>query len=286
MAFAIQPDDYSCGPTCIFNALRLLGNADISIGRIKKACGTRPASGTTENGLQRGLRRLGYEGIVANWDHKSHGRKALAWVRQKHSEGQPVILCVDRFEHWILVAGSKSRSYFVLDPESGSSRRAKVYRVSGTELLRRWWSFDRASGIGSYYAMAVNPRTQKSQRLAHKALPLTNPEVLDRLRESSNDLLNVSKALVSRFGDVKNGKSVSDLLAKKIAPLLKNRKYESEWAGLDHAALYQQLQNFLAFAKGRKLHYRPRHREKALIDLTILILLHTHAQSRQQQMVM
>lgn len=285
MAFAIQPDDYSCGPTCIYNALRLLGNADISLGRIKKACGTRPTSGTTENGLQRGLRRLGYEGKAMSWDHKSHGRQALAWVREEHSQGHPVILCVDRFEHWILVAGSKSRSYFVLDPERGSSRRAKIYRVSGTELLRRWWSYDKASGAGSYYAVAMEPRTQKSLRLAQKSLPLTNPEVLDRLRESSNDLLTVSDALVSMFGDVKNGKHVSDLLLKRIAPILKNRRSDSEWAGLDYATLYQQLLNFLAFAKGRKLYYRPRHREKALIDLTFLILLHTHAQSRQQQVV-
>jgi hypothetical protein len=273
MAFAIQPDEYSCGPTCVFNALLLLGNADIRMGRIKRACGTRPNTGTSENGLQRGLRRLGYEGVEASWNRKSHGRKALAWLREEHSLGHPVIICVDQYEHWVLVAGSTQRSYFILDPK-GNRQRAAASSAPGTVLLQRWWGRDRVTNSGSYYAISVRPRTQKATVLAQHALPLTNRDVLERIRESAVDLLPVSNSLLNTFGSVKNGKKLEGLL-EEIAPRLANRK-ELLHAGLDDSDIDEQVRNFTAFARGKQLQYRPAQRERAVIDLTALLLLHTY----------
>ena len=276
MAFAIQPDDYSCGPTCVYNALLLLGNNGRTLNRIKRVCGTRPSTGTDENGLQKGLRQLGYEGIEANWGRRSHGRKALAWLREEHSVGHPVILCVDQFDHWILAAGSTARSYFILDPR-GNRQRATAASVSGTALLDRWWSYDKVTDTGSYYAIAVQPRSRKSADLARKALPLRNREVLRRIQESANDLLPISTALLNTFGDTKSGKLLSDLLLE-MGPRLVNRK-EFTRAGIDNYALHQQYRNFLAFAKGKRLRYQPKQRDRALIDLTALLVLHTqHSQ--------
>jgi hypothetical protein len=273
MAFAIQPDEYSCGPTCVFNALLLLGNADIRMGRIKRACGTRPSTGTDENGLQRGLRRLGYAGVENSWNRKSHGRQALAWLREEHSLGHPVIICVDQYEHWVLVAGSTQGSYFILDPK-GNRHRATASSVSGTGLLRRWWGMDRVTNSGSYYAISVRPRTQKSALLSQHALPLTNRDVLERIRESAVDLLPVSTSLLTAFGSVKNGKKLESLL-EEIAPRLANRK-ELLHAGLADSDLDEQVRNFVAFARGKQLQYRPAQRDRALIDLTALLLLHTY----------
>lgn len=280
MAFALQPDEYSCGPTCVYNALRLLGNGKIELNRIKRACGTRPSTGTDENGLQRGLRRLGYEGTEAGFTRKSYGRKALAWLREEHRQGRPVILCVDQFEHWILAAGSTQRSYFILDPR-GKRTRATAMSLSGAALLRRWWGFDRASEMGSYYAVAVRPRTQKALLLAKNALPLTNRDVLERIRESAEDLLPVSSALLSTFGKIKSGKRLADLL-QEIAPRLVHSK-EFARAGIDEYALNEQVRNFLAFARGRQLQYRAAHRDDALIALTGLLLIHTSGQSQPAQ---
>lgn len=280
MAFAIQPDEYSCGPTCVHNALRLLGNGNIALNRIKKVCGTRPSTGTDENGLQRGLRRLGYEGVEANFNRKSHGRKALAWLREEHQQGHPVILCVDQFEHWILAAGSTQRSYFILDPR-GNRNRATALSISGAALMRRWWGFDRASEVGSYYAISVRPHRKKALEYAKNALPLTNRDVLERIRESAEDLLPVSSALLNTFGKVKGGKKLADLL-QEIAPRLVHRK-EFVRAGIDDYALNEQVRNFLAFARGRQLQYRAARRDDALIALTGLLLIHTSGQAQQAQ---
>jgi predicted double-glycine peptidase len=179
MGFTKQPDEYSCGPTCVFNALYLLGNAQVTFDEIKQACGTRWWNGTDESGLRRALRRLGYEGIEAQWPHKSDNKTATLWLREQHSQNHPVIICVDNFDHWILVSGSTENSFIVLDPYGGH-KGATASRYSRTALTKRWWSIDKAKNGGLYYGMAVKPRTKIARRMAERH-PVDQPRGIEPL---------------------------------------------------------------------------------------------------------
>ena len=273
MGLTKQPDEYSCGPTCVSNSLYLLGNAKVSFDEIKQACGTRWWKGTDESGLRRALRRLGYEGLEAQWPHKSDRKAALTWLREQHAQNHPVILCVDNFDHWVLAAGSTEKTIIVLDPYGGH-RGATTSTYSRTALAERWWSVDREKKEGYYYAMAVIPRTKNARRFALNAIPLTSPEVLNRLKDTSNDLLPVSHSLIDVFGRVRKGKKLADLLSE-YSPYLVDR-IDYWWAGIDRARIRQELRNFVAFARGRQLRYLPTRREQVLMDIAVLLVLHTY----------
>lgn len=271
MSLIRQPDAYSCGPTCVANALYLLGNAQTPLAKIKRACGTRWWNGTDESGLRRGLRRLGYEGTEQTWLHKSDAKQALSWLREQHAHGRPVILCVDNFDHWVLAGGSTDKHFFIQDPYEGHKGAAASHHSNGA-LARRWWSKNRNEGC--YYGVAVKPVTKETRRLAHRAMPLTSLEVLNRLKDSSNDLLPVSSSLIDVFGTVRRGKKLADLL-QEASPYLTER-IDYWWAGIDRARIRQELRNFVAFARGRELRYVPSRREQALADLTVLLILHSY----------
>ncbi len=273
MGLTKQPDEYSCGPTCVSNALYLLGNGKVSFDEIKQACGTRWWNGTDESGLRRALRRLGYEGVEAQWPHKADRRAALSWLREQHALNHPVILCVDNFDHWVLAAGSTDKTIIVLDPYGGH-RGATASTYSRTALAERWWSVDKEKKEGCYYAMAVIPRTKNARRMALNAIPLTSPEVLNRLKDASNDLLPVSHSLIDVFGRVRKGKKLADLLAE-YSPYLVDR-IDYWWAGIDRGRIRQELRNFVAFARGRQLRYLPARREQVLMDIAVLLVLHTY----------
>lgn len=273
MSLIKQPDAYSCGPTCVANALYLLGNATMPIVKIKHACGTRWWNGTDESGLRRGLRRLGYEGIELTWLHKSDAKQALAWLREQHTLGRPVILCVDNFDHWVLAGGSTDRKVFVLDPYKGH-KGAAASHYTYAAMAKRWWSKDKYSKEGCYYAVAVKPNTKATKRMAQHSMPLTSPEVLGRLRDGSNDLLPVSNSLIDVFGSVRRGKKLADLL-QEASPYLTER-IDYWWAGIDRARIRQELRNFVAFARGRQLRYVPSKRDQAIADLTVLLILHSY----------
>ncbi|GEM_PF-2618977 len=273
MGLTKQPDTYSCGPTCIYNALYLLGNGKVSFEKIKLACGTRWWNGTDESGLRRALRRLGYEGLEGQWSHRADRKEALAWLREQHSQNHPVILCVDNFDHWVLAAGSTEKTIFVLDPY-GSHKGATASSYSGTALAKRWWSVDKEKKGGCYYAMAVIPSHKNAKRHALSAIPLTSPEVLNRLKDASNDLLPVSQSLIDVFGRTKRGKKLADLLSEYSPYLLERIDYW--WAGIDRARIRQELRNFVAFARGRQLRYMPARREQVLMDIAVLLVLHTY----------
>jgi len=271
MSLIKQPDAYSCGPACVANALYLLGNAVIPLERIKRVCGTRWWNGTDESGLRRGLRRVGYDGIEQTWMHKSDATAALSWLRDQHAQGRPVILCVDNFDHWVLAGGSMERKFFILDPYEGH-RGAAASHYSNAALARRWWCKDKDEGC--YYAVAVKPNTKATRRLAQRAMPLTSPDVLNRLRDSSNDLLPVSNSLIDVFGSVRHGKKLADLL-QETSPYLTSR-IDYWWANIDRERIRRELRNFVAFARGRQLRYVPSKREQAITDLTVLLILHSY----------
>ena len=271
MSLIKQPDAYSCGPTCVANALYLLGNGEIPVAKIKRACGTRWWNGTDETGLRRGLRKLGYYGVQQTWLHKSDGRAALAWVREQHARGRPVILCVDNFDHWVLAGGSTEKQFFIQDPYEGH-RGGAASHYTNAALGRRWWC--KKQGEGCYYAVAVKPNTRETRRMAHHAMPLTSPEVLNRLKDSTNDLLPVSSSLIQVFGSVRRGKNLADLL-QEASPYLTDR-IDYWWAGIDRARIRRELRNFVAFARGRQLRYLPAKRDQAIADLTVLLILHSY----------
>lgn len=118
-----------CGPTAISNALLAVGQK-VSQKRAGKLCGTTD-EGTDEHQLMMGLDLLGVTYEVL----KENARKvARAGLDRTLLQGQPALLCVDDWGHWVtVIAPPLGARYPYVDPVSGD-----IKLIHWRTLERRW----------------------------------------------------------------------------------------------------------------------------------------------------
>lgn len=116
-----------CGPAAVTNALVAMGKkADQE--EIARRAGT-TGDGTGAAGLRRALRWAGHESREVRMAH--HAEQILFWELGK---GNPVILCVDEWEHWVTAYAVSGSRIFVLDPADGNM----VLSYTWEDLADRW----------------------------------------------------------------------------------------------------------------------------------------------------
>jgi len=140
-----QQRNYTCGLAAVANALECLGIKRTQQ-QIGKLCYSDPMNGTSEIEIQRALLACGAH--VDEWEHKQAPR-SWDWLFTRLFAGQPVILCVDDFQHWVTAVGLLGQSVIVFDPALGAGLR--IYQKKG--LLTRWRL---GSGGPSFYGFAVS----------------------------------------------------------------------------------------------------------------------------------
>jgi ABC-type bacteriocin/lantibiotic exporter with double-glycine peptidase domain len=142
-----QRDPGTCGQHALKNALLQL-NHTISKREAFTACGvTRKevnASGTDEKELIRAIRHFGYRYFVLD----TYSRKAAHKFIDKHLDsGLPIIICVQWFQHWAVLAGKQEGKYHWIDS-------------SDDELVGSWEIKDVLGWMRClfrYYAIAIKP---------------------------------------------------------------------------------------------------------------------------------
>jgi hypothetical protein len=105
--------------------------------------------GTDEGGIAKAARRYGCEVVMRNYRCFPAAFRSL--IRYVQS-GQPCVLCVDRWMHWVAVAGANRNGVALFDPKS-----VEVATLAKPEFLRRRWAH-RKHECGS------TPRTSFSSR--------------------------------------------------------------------------------------------------------------------------
>lgn len=144
----IQPDKYSCGIYAIMNAAMVLGRY-LTRRKIAKFTNT-TLQGTSEEGIKNALKNLGFKikELSGHGDYKSLLRK----INLSLKKNKPIILCVDKYAHWVTVIGTFGDKYIIFD----SSYEKKNKAVNGVHILDESEFLKRAIHNTAYYGIVVS----------------------------------------------------------------------------------------------------------------------------------
>lgn len=154
-----QQNDYYCGPAALQNALKVL-RRHVTQDRIAELAGTTEDEGTDEEGLTRAAVALGF-GV----DPIEASKPMKAWGHLGYSlfvGGRPVILCVDRWSHWVTAIGICGSHVLLAEPGNygWAKKENGILVVNRDRFLRRWVAARKVRKRGpAYYGLAVGPVT-------------------------------------------------------------------------------------------------------------------------------
>lgn len=121
----LQTNGYTCGPCALRHALRCYG-VRATASRLADLAGIDKAfDGDTTPGLARAAAAYGF-----TLQHVCRDTPALARIAlETRALDAPVLVCVDRWNHWITVTGTTSRHVDYLDSERpGPVERRETWR--------------------------------------------------------------------------------------------------------------------------------------------------------------
>lgn len=149
-----QTTPYNCGPAALQNAMKVLKH-NVSQQKIAELAGTTESEGTDEHGIIRAAVALGHGVDEVN---ERDASKAFGRVYGALLCGRPVVLCVDRWSHWVTLAGVCGTSIILVEPGgyAYSTRENGIGIYNKDRLLRRWRAARRVAGRGPrYFGLAI-----------------------------------------------------------------------------------------------------------------------------------
>ncbi len=188
MSIYAQRTAYECGPFALKHALLTLGvfSEEHLIGH---TAGT-TSGGTDERQLAVAARRLGFDLPVVRRHTPADAHSGLC---DALSAGNPVLLCIDQWEHWVAVSGRQGTRFVMLD-----SAEAQVIRiVEWPDLEHRWAYRERPHAHAIYDLCPLVARGSTPARGAFtpdRALAVVRhgPELAREWGEYAADLVGVS----------------------------------------------------------------------------------------------
>lgn len=151
------PDSPNCGAVSLCNALRCFG-VFLTEDSAVRLCGT-SSDGTDERDLMRAIQALGMRKLViSQW---SRGSAQVA-LRSALQSGNPCIIAIDDYGHWVTVIGKLGHDHVVVvdsTNEGDNPSELGTWVVSLEELCDRWeCSPAVAGGEAPFYGLClVNP---------------------------------------------------------------------------------------------------------------------------------
>jgi predicted double-glycine peptidase len=152
-----QKTPYHCGPASVQNALAVLGTK-ASQDRLALAAGTTEEHGTDEEGIKRAIAAAGrtYDEHATDVDSLAYG-----WLWYSLVVGRPVVLCVDRWAHWVCAVGVLGKRVVLFDPARyrHNTDRLGTFALPKEKLLKRWKAAHRvARSEPAYFGIAIGGR--------------------------------------------------------------------------------------------------------------------------------
>jgi hypothetical protein len=210
MGIYSQPNSYECGPFALKHALLVLGVfADER--RLARLAGT-SLGGTDEEQLAHAAERFRCDLPMVRRTDAESARRTLA---AELDRGNPTLICVDQWEHWLTVVSEDGGRYVLFD-----SAKDAVVRVVGWDELERMWVYRDPAANGSagriYDLHPVIPRFQPSARAA---ISVRQAEAL--LADASRDLARDWSSFARELIDLADGsRGDEDLFAVRLDRLL------------------------------------------------------------------
>lgn len=100
-------------------------------------------AGTSHKGILTALRHFGGQYGISAAEYESPSKNnAWQWIHGCLLHGRVVILCIDRWSHWVLAIGSCDDRVIVFDPypSKKNKRENGILTMSKSELMRRWYN--------------------------------------------------------------------------------------------------------------------------------------------------
>lgn len=265
MAFSQQDKDYSCGAASLRYALTFLGKT-VEEKDLRKASQTTFWNGTDEGGIAKAASRYGCEAIMRSYRRFPAAFRSL--IRYVQS-GQPCILCVDNWMHWVAVAGANRNGAALFDPKS--SEIATLVKQGA--LRRRWAHFKKEDGADDpyFFFIAIRPRQRK-----HHPKGIVDNELVQGLRRRE-DLREgwdrYLQELIDIFGR-RPSRAEDSYPAWKF--LTRNTGFVTEtvsfWDGAVPKRFYKtELRNLALVCRAYGFTMRPRDEKKAFVSLACIL---------------
>ncbi len=264
MAFEQQHKDYSCGAAALHYALTFLGKS-VGEKELRKASQT-TFWGTDEGGIVKAARRHGCEAVVRNYRRFSPAFRSLMRYVQS---GQPCILCVDKWMHWVAVAGANRNGVAIFDPRALDVAAL----VKPQRLRRRWAHFKREDGETDphFFFIAIRPRVRRQHPRGVVDTGLV--EGLRRredLREGWDRYLGDLIGLFGRRQPRAADSYPAWRFLTRVGPLL--AETVASWDGDATKSFYRtELRNLGAVARAYGLKLRPKDERRALVGLACIL---------------
>jgi hypothetical protein len=271
MAFSKQKTKYSCGAASLRYALTFLG-LTTDEGTLRTATRT-TAKGTDEDGIARAARRYGCVAVMRSFRTFPVAYRHLMRYVQS---GQPCVLCVDKWKHWVTAAGASREGVAIFDPGSKS-----VAGLIGKNRLRSRWRFVDEESEGEYYFF-VAIRHRRGARRSPRVNGGMNREMIqelrrrDELRQGWNQYF---QDLADIFGDGRR-QTTCNAPAWRFMRQHTGQLVElvSFWDGALPKTFYRkELQNLIAVARTHGFTVRPEDEKSALISLACILSHQTPA---------
>jgi hypothetical protein len=145
---AYQKREGWCGPAALQEALRVLG---VRVGQAKlaKVIGACPEEGSDEHDILQALTKLGCQFSEFSTNRRNDARDWLTnWAYTT-----PLLLCVDDWDHWVLVAGGCGPRLFLFDSADSPWNKAQngPWPLLPTTILKRWRAARRNRRAGDLF---------------------------------------------------------------------------------------------------------------------------------------
>jgi hypothetical protein len=264
MAFEQQDKEYSCGAAALRYALTFLGKT-VEERDVRRASQT-TFWGTDEGGIAKAARRYGCEVVMRNYRRFPAAFQSL--IRYVQS-GQPCVLCVDKWMHWVAVAGANRNGVALFDPKS-----LEVAALVKPQTLRRRWAHrkpERGAEAPHFFFIAVRPRVRQRHPKG-----VVDTDVIRGLRRREDlrggwdrylrDLLSV----FDRDGGRGDESAPAWRFLARSTDLLVEQV--SAWDGEAPKRFYRtELRNMSVVARAYGLRLRPGEERRALVALTCIL---------------
>lgn len=146
-----QSTSWSCGAAALANACAELG-LDVSEEEFIELAGTNP-EGTDDEGMLRACQAVGLTPEPMATDDAA---AAWEWLIMYVAHGFPALICIDGWDHWIVVTGTDGENVLILDSEISRDNidRNGVQSFNEVDMLIRWLKM--VDGKPEFHAIAVS----------------------------------------------------------------------------------------------------------------------------------
>jgi len=267
MSFYKQPLTYQCGPLALKYALVMLGKMEDERD-IEEIAGSTWWQGTDEIGLEKAANYYDcdFEEIAEGADAET----SFFNLRSNLKEGFPVVLCVDKWSHWIAVVGFEKDKYVCVD--SGMKKVIIILREK--ELLKRWKYRDKKLDTFSGYAVVPQRPMKSRAKFSLESAKALMTEKYEELAVHWDSYFSVLAELArNKIPASEHTITVREFLRRYQKSIV---EYIAEWhGGIEYEDLNILFENFqfVADVYGMVIHLNDE--KHAIINFTCVLMMHT-----------